>query len=46
MNSLQHKIMKSEELQKFVLSKYETGQTPKKLFDDLNGVVSYRTVER
>ena len=37
--------MKSKDLQKLVLSKYGTGQTLKKVFEDLNGVVSYRTVE-
>ena len=38
--------MKSKDLQKLVLSKYEAGQTPKKIFEDLNGAVSYRTVKR
>ena len=38
--------MKSKELYKLVLSKYETEQTPKKVFEDLNGAVSYRTVKR
>ena len=38
--------MKGEDLQKLVLSKYEAGQTPKKLFQDLNGAVSYQTVKR
>ena len=38
--------MKSKGLQKFVLSKHEAGQTPKKIFKDLNGAMSYRTVER
>ena len=38
--------MKSKDLQKLVLSKYETGQTPKKIFEDLNGAVSYPTVDR
>ena len=38
--------MKSEDLQKLVLSKYEAEQTPKKIFQDLNGAVSYRTVKR
>ena len=46
MNSLQHKIMKSKDLQKLVLSKYEEEQIPRKIFDDLNGAVSYRTVKR
>ena len=38
--------MKSKHLQKLVLSKYEAGQTPKKIFHDLNGAVSYPTVKR
>ena len=38
--------MKNKELQKLVLSKYEAGQTPKKIFEDLNGAESYRTVKR
>ena len=38
--------MKSKDLHKVVLSKYEAGQTPKNIFQDLNGVVSYRTVKR
>ena len=38
--------MKSKDLQKLVLYKYETEQTQKKIFEDLNGAVSYRTVKR
>ena len=38
--------MKSKDLQKLVFSKYEAGQTPKKIFEDLNGAMSYRTVKR
>ena len=38
--------MKSKDLQKLVLSKYEAGQTPKKIFEDLHGAMSYRTVKR
>ena len=38
--------MKSKDLQKFVLSKCETGQTLKKIFADLNGAMGYRTVKR
>ena len=38
--------MKNKDLQKLVLSKYEAGQTPKKVFEDLNGVLSYPTVKR
>ena len=38
--------MKSKDLQKLLLSKYEAGQTPKKVFEDLNGVMSCRTVKQ
>ena len=38
--------MKSKDLQKLVFSKYEAGQTLKKIFEDLNGAMSYRTVKR
>ena len=38
--------MKSEDLQKLLLSKYQAGQIPKKIFQDLNGAVSYRTIKR
>ena len=38
--------MKSKDLQKLVLSKYEAGQTPKKISENSNGAVSYRTVKR
>ena len=38
--------MQSKDLQKLVLSKYEEEQIPKKIFEDLNGTVSYRTVKR
>ena len=38
--------MKSKDLQKLVLSKYEAGQTSKKIFEDSNGEVSYPTVKR
>ena len=38
--------MKSKDLQKLVRSKYEAGQTPKKIFQDLNEAMSYRTVKR
>ena len=37
--------MKSKDIQRLVLSKYEAGQTPK-IFRDLNGPMSYRTVKR
>ena len=38
--------MKSKDLQKIVLFKYEAGQTPKKIFEALSSVVSYPTVKR
>lgn len=38
--------MKSKDLQKVVLSKYEDGDQPKKIFHDLNGVLGLRTIER
>ena len=38
--------MKSKDLQKLILSKYEAGQTPKKILEDLDGAVRYRTVKR
>ena len=38
--------MNSKDLQKLILSKYEAEQTSKKIFQDLNGAVSYSTVRR
>lgn len=38
--------MKSKDPQKVVLSKYEAGDQPKKIFCDLNKVLSLRTIER
>ena len=38
--------MKSKDLQKLVLSKYEAGQIPKKIFEHLNGAASYSRVKR
>ena len=38
--------MKSKDLQKLVLSKYEAGQIPKKIFEGLKCAVSYPTVKR
>ena len=38
--------MKSKDLQKLVLSKYEAGQSTRKIFEDLSGSVSYRAVKR
>ena len=38
--------MKSKDLQKLLLSKYELGQTRKRIFEDLNGAVSYPAVKR
>jgi transposase len=39
-------IMKSKDLQKLVLSKYENGDGPTKIFRDLNGAISLATIER
>ncbi|CAF1934896.1 unnamed protein product [Rotaria magnacalcarata] len=38
--------MKSKDLQKLVLSKYENGDSTSKIFNDLNGSVSYHTIRR
>ena len=38
--------MKDEDLQKLVLSKYEKGEPSTKVFEDLNGFVSSRTIRR
>jgi hypothetical protein len=38
-------IMKSKDLQKLVLSKYENGDGPTKIFRDLNGAISLATIE-
>jgi transposase len=38
--------MKSEDLQKLVLSKYKKGESSTKIFEDLNGFVSSRTIRR
>ena len=38
--------MKSEDIQKLVLSKYQKGESPTKIFEDLNGFVSIWTVRR
>ena len=38
--------MRSKDLQKLELSKYEPEQTAKKIFEDLNGEVSYPAVKR
>ena len=38
--------MKSKDLLKLVLSRYEAGQTQQEIFDDLNVAVSYLTVKR
>lgn len=43
---LKQENMKSKDMQGVVLSKYEKGEAPKKIFQDLNGAVSYRTIER
>ncbi|CAF4596493.1 unnamed protein product, partial [Rotaria socialis] len=38
--------MKSKDIQKLVLSKYENGDGPTKIFRDLNGTLSLPTIER
>ena len=38
--------MKSKDLRKLVLSKHENGDSASKIFKDLNGSVSYRTLRR
>ena len=38
--------MKSKDPQKLVLSKYELGQIPMTIFEDLNVAVSHRTLEQ
>ena len=38
--------MKSKDLQKVVLSKYQKGDTPKQIYHDLNGGLGLRTIER
>jgi hypothetical protein len=38
--------MKSKDLQQVVLSKAKKGEAPKKIFSDLDGAVSYRSIER
>ena len=38
--------MKSKDLQKLVLSKYEKGEGPSEIFRHLNGALCFRTVKR
>ena len=38
--------MKSKDVQKFVLSKYEKGDGTTKIFQDLNSTISLSTIER
>lgn len=38
--------MKSKEIQNLVFSKFQKREQPKKIFDDLNGTVELRTIER
>ena len=38
--------MKSKDLQKVVLSKYQNGDTPTKIHRDLNGGIGLRTIKR
>ncbi|CAM4811156.1 unnamed protein product [Rotaria magnacalcarata] len=39
-------FMKSKDFQNLVLSKYQSGDGPTKIFRDLNGLISLRTIER
>ena len=38
--------MKSKDLQKIVLSKYQNGDTTTKMYRDFNGGIGLRTIER
>ena len=38
--------MKSKDLQKIVLSMYQNGDTPTKIYRDFNGGIGLRTIER
>ena len=38
--------MKSKDLQKLVLSKYENGDGPSKIFNGINGVVGFCTINQ
>ena len=38
--------MKSKDLQKVVLSTYQNGDNPTKIYRDLNGGIGLRTIER
>ena len=38
--------MKSKDLQKVILSKYQNGDNPTKISRDLNGGIGLRTIER
>ncbi|CAF4402778.1 unnamed protein product, partial [Rotaria magnacalcarata] len=38
--------MKSKDFQNLVLSKYQSGDGPTKIFRDLNGLIGLRTIER
>ena len=38
--------MKSKDLQKVVLSKYQNGDNPTKIYRDLNGGIGLRTIKR
>ena len=38
--------MKSTDLQNVVLSKYQNGDTPTKIYHDLSGAIGLRTIER
>ena len=38
--------MKSKDLQNVVLSKYQNGDTPTKIYHDLSGAIGLRTIKR
>ena len=38
--------MKSKDLQKLVLSKYQNGDGPSKIFADIKGDIGFRTINR
>lgn len=46
LSPLSKKIMKSQDLQKVVLSKWQKNETPTKIFNDLSGVISLSTIKR
>ena len=45
-NFVSQTVMKSRDMQLVVMAKAASGQTPRKIFEDLMGIVSVRTIER